>query len=328
MEPNVPSLSSFFTDALAPAYPHAEARRLMLARRHSPLPPHNPADARRLWYALLLFLYPDEEAASDEVWVHARSVVLGLLRRDLGGETARAYLAAFGPWALGERAAWVREVAGTLYNLDQIGEATARAGHPAALAEWAPLHTTLRARILAAMRRAGMHDEVLGAVRDIGAARDRGVADHLRRAYWDLLAADLEAGHHERVMAQIQEVRRQLCDIVPAARHAAELDPWLDPEFIAQGLAHGRAGDDLHGSSAWLRELEKGALRVLREYDSEHLRPRYDELLAQTDGGDGNQQRPRAAAPSVISVLRNVTVLADSLYQRTRAWKHILRADS
>ena len=306
-----PGISEFFTDALLPAYAHAEARRRMMARRHVPLPPHPPAHARKLWYALLLFMYPEEEGASDEVWVHSRSVVLGLLRRDLGEEAARSYLVSFDLWAGGERAAWVREVAGTLYNLEQIGLAVQGSGE--SWAEWEPLHTTLRGDILAAMQRVNLADDVLRAVGEVGAARDRGVADHLRRAYWDSLALDLDGGRPERVMAQIHEVRMQLRAIVPPARHAAEIDSWLDLELIAQSL-HMRSPDE--GDAGWLRDMEEGALRVLREYDSDHLRPQYDSALALHRDGPGLD---------VMGVLKNVTVLTNSLYQRTRAWRHILR---
>jgi len=316
-------ISSFFTDSLLPALSHDEARRRLIARRHVPLPPHPAADSRRLWYALLLFLYREEEGASDEVWVQARHVVLGLLRgTDLPGPVAGPYLAAFEVWAAGERRAWVHEVAGTLYNLEQIGRSVHAAQHPVTAAEWEPMHTVLRQDILDKMGRAGgdLRAEVLSAVEDIRRAHHGGVLDMLRQAYWEAMEQDVAAGRHESLWAQIHEVRLQLRAIVPPDLHASLLDPWLDLEYIAQRLqaADADTSSSSSSSSSWLVELEASAVRVLREYDSAAMGPRYDEALeALEDAAD--------IRPGAVPVLRNISVLVHSLYQRSRAWRQILQ---
>jgi len=201
------------------------------------------------------------------------------------------------------------------------------AQHPVTATEWEPMHTLLRQDILDKMGRAGgdiLRAEVLAAVEDIRRAHHGGVLDMLRQAYWEAMEQDVAAGRHEGLWAQIHEVRLQLRAIVPPDLHASLLDPWLDLEYIAQRLQAADTGTS-SSSSSWLVELEASAVRVLREYDSAAMGPRYDEALEALEALTALGANAAGTRPGAVPVLRNISVLVHSLYQRSRAWRQILQ---
>lgn len=308
-------LHHFFTDTLRARYTHSAARAILAAKRSVPISPYDLRVSRKIRYSILIFLYREEEGMTlDTLWSAARQVVLSLLRgtmADDAGTVGAAYLAAFESWVTNERIGWVREVAGTLYNLEEIGRAVRATGHDQTVSEWEPMHTRLGNTIRAAMQRVRMGDEVDAELQAIRRMRDVGVGEYLRRAYWDLMEEEVQRGDHTRLFAQLAELSHYMHEIVPRDRYA-DVDTLLDMEYIRQRVLHDVA------DALWVQELTVRLVEMCQSYDSLEASPHYDRILA--DIGTRSEQNP------LFVYLRLVTPLIVSLYHRKRAWADILHA--
>ena len=313
-------LSHFFTESLGPRLSHSNARSQLILRRNAVVSPFSPVESRRIWYAILLFMYRDDEQVTDEVWSSARSVVLELLRNEKHSgqllldadsqSVLRQYLSVFGAWADSERSQWVLEVAGTIFNLQQIEASVASTGSAESIAEWRPLCEGLRSKIRTDMQRAGLQTEVDAQVDRIRAARDDAVASIMRRAFWDTLETEVGEGRLERLYAQLHELRHQLQSI------RAHDEDIVDVDYIRQRIESHTA------DAAWITSAGGEVLDFLRAHDSADMQSVYEKISLSLRQGEEHVGLARA----LRCVLEVLCPLAASLYHRKQYWASVFES--
>jgi|Laugrefbdmm110sn_1035136.scaffolds.fasta_scaffold25731_1 hypothetical protein len=237
-------------------------RQYLVSLRATCQPPHTLAESRRLYYALLLYKYRDQESTPEDLYVLARRFIMDTLRGIPHDPTA--YLARFEEWKSGMHASFVQDVIQHYVHVLHLKD-TLETRETSS--EWVPSYLALLDKIKAAAAALGFLPVLEHHVAELQAVRQSLVTDTMRRAYWDLIEQDIREARYATVAGQLLEVKGLLAGILPASEH-----PALHSRFDLPPL------DTVDASV--LVDLCRWVLTQLQEWDCAANRALYDREVA------------------------------------------------
>lgn len=273
----------------------------------------NLKESRCIWMSLLLYKFKSDMEVSEELWKSARNVILSILRSDLNlKDVLTNYLNEFNKWQKEDLVDFVTQVGGNYYNLLQIKKSIENTGNEETINHWLPHYENLIQKIRSYCKSIGILDKVDEFVLAFEQQKFDIVKEIMDKVYWDKIEEDLNENNLDIVYNNLNDLKITLLDIIPKSVIKNDLNEYFDMDYIKHLVENNILDKE------YLLGLFKYVINILKEWDAESFKEKYENELIEINKVDGTYNH------FIRCIIQRLMVLSIDLKNRKALWNIIL----